>query len=230
MTPRSALLFDHDGVLVASEPLHWQAWKRLTEELSLPHDELLIRSLVGKTAPQILEVIFRRYRPEVDLTPELLARHVQRKTELYMEEARVGLKPYPGVREGLIEARARGIKTAVVSNARRLELREILANLKLIDLFDAVVSRDDARAAKPDPTPYLMAAAEVGVAPADCLAIEDSPPGLEAALMAKIPAAAVLTNFPREALETPVPGRPDLRPIWVGASMVELFQWIAKLS
>jgi beta-phosphoglucomutase len=226
MTPRSALLFDHDGVLVASEPLHWQAWKRLTAELDLPHDEALIRSLVGKTAPQILVSIFQRHRPDYILNEEELQRHVQRKNDLYMEEARLGLKPYPGVREGLVRARAQGLKTAVVSNARRRELRSVLTDLGLIELFDVVISREDAGAAKPDPTPYLMAAASLEVKPADCVAIEDSPPGLEAALMAKIPAAAVLTNFPRSALEAPVPGRPDLKPVWIGASMEEFFQWV----
>jgi len=90
------------------------------------------------------------------------------------------------------------------------------------------VSRDDVPKAKPDPTPYLFAAAQLEVDPADCIAVEDSPTGLEAALMGKIPAAAVATNFPQSALQSPIPGRPDLMPIFVGADPAEFFEWLRK--
>jgi hypothetical protein len=53
--------------------------------------------------------------------------------------------------------------------------------------------------------------------------VEDSPTGIEASLMAKVPSAAVLTNFKREAMLEPVPGRPDLKPVWIGESIEELF-------
>jgi HAD superfamily hydrolase (TIGR01509 family) len=224
-----AILFDHDGVLVASEPLHWAAWEQLLSELGIPYNNAEMRNFIGKTAPEIILLLLNRYQPGWDPARYDLAALAKRKNDIYLEHARSDLKPYAGVLEGLRWLRAQGIKTAVVSNAKRRELETALNHLGLRPWLDAVVSRDDVSASKPDPTPYLFGAASVGVDPAQCMAVEDSPPGLEAALMARIPAAAVLTNFGRQQLEFPVPGRPDLRPAWIGATMLEFFEMLAGL-
>ncbi len=227
-----AILFDHDGVLVASEALHWKAWELLIRELGLPYDgttDSLIRSMVGKTAPMILSRVLDLFRPgwtreQFDI--DALARH---KNDFYLRIAATDLHSYPGVPEFLSWLREQGIPTAVVSNAKRRELEAALQQLGLIDFFTCVVSRDDIQPPKPDPAPYLFAAAHLGMEPADCLAVEDSPTGIEAALVGRIPAAAVLTNFPRAAMEQPVPGRPDLRPAWIGSGIRELHAWVASL-
>ena len=75
-----------------------------------------------------------------------------------------------------------------------------------------------------------MAAASLGFEPGDCLAVEDSPTGIESALVGKVPAAAVLTNFSRQVMEAPVPGRPDLKPVWIGESMLKLFEDLCALQ
>lgn len=224
LTLPRAVLFDHDGVLVRSEPLHWQAWRELLRELGLPYVEAEIREMVGYTAPEIMTAILNKYRPGWD--PQVFDVHslAQRKNNRYLESAQTELQLYPGVRELLAWLRANGIGTAVVSNARRRELEAALRWVGILDQFDVVVSRDDAGIPKPDPTPYLMAAAALELEAHECLAVEDSPTGIEAALMGKIPAAAVLTNFPRSVMETPIPGRPDLRPVWLGESAAELFE------
>lgn len=224
-----AILFDHDGVLVASEPLHWAAWEGLSKEIGIPFDEALIRKAVGKTAPQILELMLAKFRPDQEVSPEQVRSWVDRKNEIYLNEAGNGLSPYPGVLEGLEWLKRNGILAGVVSNARRRELRTVLNELGLSPWMGAIVSREDAGAAKPDPTPYLLGAASLGVEPGDCFAVEDSPPGLEAALMARIPGCGVTTNFSRNALETPVPGRSDLRPFWIGESMREFFEMLRQL-
>ncbi len=224
-----ALLFDHDGVLVTSEPLHRAAWEELFKELGLPYNEAELRQMVGKTAPETLASVLDRYRPGWDPKDYDLDELALRKNDFYLEFSKTRLVPYPGVREGLEWLKEQGIPAAVVSNAKRRELEATLTQLGLIDFFEALVSRDEAKVPKPDPTPYLMGAAILGFDPKDCLAVEDSPPGLEAALVAKVPAAAVMTNFPREVLEKPVPGREDLKPIWIGASLAELFGLMRRL-
>jgi beta-phosphoglucomutase len=227
-----AILFDHDGVLVASEPMHGAAWEVLMKELGLPEPEDLLRAriqtMIGKTAPQILTGLLDEFEPGWD--PARLPELVQRKNDIYLEEARKGLQPYPGVREGLTLLRELGIKAAVVSNARRRELRIVLDELELSPFFDAIVSREDVGAAKPDPTPYLFAAASLETDPSECFAVEDSPPGMEAALMARIPLFAVTTTFTQSVLEYPVLGRPDLKPEWIGNSMREFFSILANLD
>lgn len=224
--PFKAVLFDHDGVLVASEPLHWDAWRLLLAELGLPYPEAEIRAMVGTTAPEIISAVLTRYRP--GWTPAQYDIHAlaQRKNQFYLASVQTGLRAYPGVPEGLKYLKANGILTAVVSNARRRELVGALDLLGLSPLFTEIVSRDDVKAFKPDPTPYIAAAAMLGLEPTECIAIEDSPTGLEAALLAKTQTAAVMTNFSRQTLESPVPGRPDLKPVWVGPSMIEFFKWL----
>jgi HAD superfamily hydrolase (TIGR01509 family) len=228
LRPR-AILFDHDGVLVASEPLHWAAWEGLTKEIGIPFDEPLVRGAVGKTAPEILTLLMNRARPNWNRDPNQIQAWVNRKNEIYLEEAKQGLKPYPYVREGLEWLQANGIQAGVVSNARRRELRAVLEHLELAPLFNIIISREDAGASKPDPIPYLFGVESLGLEPHECIAIEDSPTGMEAALLAKIPTAAVLTNFPRAAVEAPIPGRPDLRPFWIGESIEKFFEMIRSL-
>lgn len=225
-----AILFDNDGVLVASEPLHWAAWERLFQELDLPYQEADLRAMVGTTAPEILLRLLNRHRPGWNPEELDLAALAQRKNDFYLALAQKQLGPYPGVREGLEWARGCGIRTAVVSNARRREVESAVTIAGLRGLLEAIVSRDDVAQPKPAPDMYLFAAASLGTDPADCVAVEDSPTGLEAALMAAIPATAVLTNFSRDAVESPVPGRPDLRPAWVVQDMAEFFGKLRSLS
>jgi beta-phosphoglucomutase-like phosphatase (HAD superfamily) len=117
----------------------------------------------------------------------------------------------------------------VVSNAKRRELKASLSLLKIEEYFKVVLSRDDVPRPKPDPGPFEFAALSLGAAPADCVAIDDSPTGLEGALLAGCVTASVTTNYPRSALESPVPGRSDLRPVWIGDTMEAFFAWVANL-
>lgn len=219
-----AVLFDHDGTLVESESLHSAAWRLLLQELGLPYHERDMEALVGMTAPGILASFLDRYRPGWSREDYDLEKLALRKNHFYGQALKEGrLRVYPGVREGIEWLRAKGVRVGVVSNARRRELVSGLQSVGLAELMHSIVARDDAGRAKPDPTPYLMGAAELGVEPGDALAVEDSPTGLESALLAGIPAAAVETNFSRRQLETPVSGRPGLHPVWVGPSIAEFF-------
>jgi HAD superfamily hydrolase (TIGR01509 family) len=225
-----AILFDHDGTLVASEPLHWAAWGSLLAELEIPYVEAALQKMVGMTAPEIMTTLLDRYKPGWKAPDYDVHELAQKKNEHYLKHAELNLTTYPGVREGLKWCHAHGIKTAVVSNAKGRELKAALGWLGLVESFDLIISRDEARVPKPDPAGYLMASALLGIEPDQCLAVEDSPTGIEACLMAKIPSAAVLTNFKREAMFSPVPGRPDLKPIWIGDSILELFHDLAVLK
>ena len=225
-----AVLFDYDGVLVASEIIHFAAWKQLLGELNLPYDTQLIQSKAGKTAPTILTEFLNLYRPGWDPKEYDVVKLAQTKGNYYLPIAQTSLQAYPGVYEGLEWLRSKNILMAVVSNARRRELTETLHQLKLFAYFNEVFSREDVANPKPDPGAYLTAAASLGVKPKECIVVEDSPTGLEAALLGKIPAAAVTTNFSRTDLEQPIPGRPDLKPSWIGESIEEFFQLLKTLE
>lgn len=224
-----AVLFDNDGVLIASEPLHWAAWAALLQELGLPAKIQDIAAQVGKTGPQIIGALLDLYKPGWSADQYDVDALALRKNDIYLTRVAAELQAYPGVRELLEWLRAEGIKTAVVTNAKRREMTTSLRALDLAPLFDVMISRDDVPRPKPDPSPYLTAAALVGVAPADCLVVEDSLTGIEAGLMGRIPSAGVTTNFKRYELEQPVAGRPDLKPVWVGESIVALHHWLKGL-
>ena len=224
-----AILFDNDGVLIESEPLHWRAWTQLLEELDLPAREKDLQALVGRTGPQILGSLLDRYRPgwsprEYDLDALAL-----RKNDHYLRAIPAELRLYPGVREGLEWLNEQGIKVAIVTNAKRRELEASLDAVGTRSLFHALVSRDDVPRHKPDPLPYLTAAALCEVAPHNALVVEDSPIGLEAGLRGKIPCVGILHNFDEDSLRAPIPDQPDLRPHLLLPTTRDLFAHLERL-
>lgn len=224
-----AILFDHDGVLVTSEQLHFLAWQQLLKDMGLPWTEIRFEGMVGQPAPLILRALLDQFKPgwtSADFDIDALA---LKKNDYYLEYAKSQLGLYPGVREGLVWAKTLGIPCAVVSNAKRRELMASLTMLRMEEYFRVVLSRDDVVRPKPDPGPFEFAAMSLGVTPEECVAIDDSPTGLEGALLAGCVTASVTTNYPRSALELPVPGRPDLSPVWIGDTMEAFFSWLAAL-
>ncbi|NBU21807.1 HAD family phosphatase, partial [bacterium] len=84
MTPSKAILFDYDGVLVASEPIHLLAWMQLLDELNLPKDQELILQSVGKTAPEIILKLLQKYQPTEVHSLEKCRELAQRKNFHYL--------------------------------------------------------------------------------------------------------------------------------------------------
>lgn len=224
-----AILFDHDGVLVTSEQLHFLAWQQLLRDMGLPWEKISFHGLVGRTAPQILRILLDQFKPGWSESEYDLDALALKKNDIYLGYAQTQLAVYPGVRDGLIWARENGIRCGVVSNAKRRELEASLSLLKLGEFFQAIVSRDDVPRPKPDPGPFEHAALALGVTPEECIAIDDSPTGLEGALRAGCLTASVTTNYPRDILENPVLGRPHLKPAWIGDSMDQFFDWVRKV-
>ncbi len=220
-----AILFDHDGVLVASEPLHVKAWGEVMKKLGLPFDEKWIQSQAGKTAPVILKGLLEHHA--IPASEGFFAELIQHKHRSYHSFIETELNAYPGVKEGLRWLKERNIAAAVVSNARPLELKRALEILDLLPFFQAILTREDVSTPKPHPALYLLAAERLGLSPQECMAVEDSPPGLTAALLAGVPSVAVLTNFAREDLLRPVTNQPELQPIWMCEDPLAFFR---KLS
>jgi len=224
------ILFDNDGVLISSEGLHHSAWCELLHQMKLPFEKIKWEGLVGFTSVHILEQLLNQFVPgwskdEYDL--EALA---LKKNDLYLEIAKTDLAPYPGVREGLEWLKSQNIPCSVVSNAKRRELVYAMDSLNLGQYFTAIISRDDASFPKPHPAMYEMGALSLGLSPIDCLAIDDSPTGLESALLAGCQAASITTNYPKNHLITPIPGRPDHKTVWVGESTSQFFEWLKNLE
>ncbi|MGA3081136.1 MAG: HAD family phosphatase [Terracidiphilus sp.] len=175
--PFRAYLFDCDGTIVDSMPLHYIAWKTALGEWGCDFDEKLFYSWGGTPTNVIVATL--NEMNGLHMPVETVAQH---KEELYFELLDT-LKPIPEVVE-IIEAEHGRIPFAVVSGGRRSSVTRSLSTVGLLDKFDTIVGADDYARGKPAPDAFLIAAERLGVAPADCLVFEDTDLGIEAATAA----------------------------------------------
>lgn len=225
-----AILFDHDGVLVASESLHQEAWWSLFKELQIPATPEDIHGGIGTTAPQILRNAFDKYQPGWTEDQYRIPQLTDRKNEIYRSLCPTRLKTYPGIPEGLKWLRSQGIRAIIVSNARHLELRQAIELLSLSEFLADAISREDVSHPKPHPEMFELALARHRLLPQECIAIDDSPPGLLGALRAGIPAVGVTTNFKYESLALPSPQEPQRIPMKIYREPAEFFLELQSLA
>ncbi|MDQ2583867.1 HAD family hydrolase [Saccharothrix yanglingensis] len=177
-----AVLWDMDGTLLDSEKLWDIPLAEFVEKLGGALSAETRRSLVGSSVPRTMALLFG----EAGLvpTPEDVAdgaAWISRRTE---EVFRAGLPWRPGARDALRAVRASGVPMALVTSTERT-LTEVALDTLGRDLFDVVVCGDEVGGRnKPLPEPYLEAARLLGVDPARCVAVEDSPTGVAAAVAA----------------------------------------------
>ncbi|GGK37747.1 HAD family hydrolase [Nocardia camponoti] len=174
----AAVLWDMDGTLLDSEKL----WDVGVRELALEHGVVLTdglrHALIGASGPNALRILFDGIG--VELTPEVLA-HAGEFLENRITELMHGPIPWrPGAADALEMVRAEGLRCALVTNTKR-SLAEYGLDTLGRHFFDASVCGDEVPHGKPDPAVYLRAAELLGVKPAECVAIEDSPTGAIAA-------------------------------------------------
>jgi HAD superfamily hydrolase (TIGR01509 family) len=172
--PFSAYLFDCDGTIVDSMPLQYIAWTKALAEWNCTFDEHLFYAWGGMPVAEIIHLL--NEKQGLSMPVEGVA---SRKERVYLELL-PQLKAIPDVVEH-IEARHGQIPFAVVSGSTRQSVTASLRALKLLDRFETLVCAGEYRKSKPDPEPFLLAAAKLGVAPEACLVFEDTDMGIQAA-------------------------------------------------
>lgn len=189
-----ALLFDLDGTIAETDPLHLVAFNAVLGEAgrSISWDDYATRVL-GRSN----EAIFTDLFPEAD-APER-ARLADRKEALF-REALGSIAPRAGLPALLDRAEAQGLALAVVTNAPRANAEATLAACGIADRFPLVIVADDLPRAKPDPLPYATAMERLGAAPGACIAFEDSVSGVRSASGAGARVFAVQGGPPDDAL------------------------------
>ena len=187
-----AYLFDCDGTIADSMPLHYRAWKQALEEWNCEFDEKLFYSWGGMPVAEIISTLNQRHG--LNMPVEILA---NRKESLYFEL----LPELQAVHEVLehIEAGSGRIPFAVVSGSTRESVTASLVSLKLLDRFETMVCAGDYAKSKPDPEAFLLAAARLGAAPQDCLVFEDTEMGIHAATAAGMASVRVPPPWERLA-------------------------------
>ena len=185
-----AYLFDCDGTIVDSMPLHYIAWKNALAEWNCAFEEELFYAWGGRPVTEIIAALNQMYG--LAMPVDAVAR---RKENLYFE-LEDQLKAIPEVIEH-IEAKHGRIPLAVVSGSRRTSVVHSLSALGLLEKFDVLVCAEDYARGKPAPDGFLAAAARLGVDPKDCLVFEDTEMGIQAATAAGMASVRVPTALER---------------------------------
>jgi len=179
-----AYLFDCDGTIVDSMPLHYKAWKQILGEWNCEFSEERFYAWGGMPIVEIISTLNKEYG--LSMPVETLA---ARKESLYFELL-PELRPVPEVVEHVLAMHGK-IPFAVVSGSTRDSVVASLTALRLLDRFDALVCAGEYQNSKPHPEAFLLAAEKLGVPPNACLVFEDTDMGIEAATAAGMKSARV---------------------------------------
>lgn len=193
-----AVLWDMDGTLVDSEPVWVRVQIAVLAELGATWTAEDSLALVGSDLSDALKVWMAQLPAGVIEPDELAGRIYGEVIRTLKEEVEVR----PGALELLTGLKAAGIPCALVSASYRTMIEAVLSHLPP-DLFDVVVAGDEVTNGKPHPEPYLTAMAELGVEPANCVVIEDSPGGTQAGTAA----GAFVVAVPQWVTIPPAPRR-----------------------
>ena len=209
-----AFVFDLDGTLVETEELKALSYARAATELrpDLSEGEVVAAfgDLVGLSRREVAVGLMQRFGLEEAARARMAQFGVGTPWQAYVR-IRLGIYEemlsdpklivehrYPHNIALLRSVRREGFATALATQSHREQARRVLGILGLANEFDVVVTRDDVEHGKPDPEMHLLAARELGVQPGECLAIEDSPAGVRAALAAGTEIVAVTTDLTRQ--------------------------------
>ncbi|MFN0118393.1 MAG: HAD family hydrolase [Elusimicrobiota bacterium] len=198
-----AIIFDCDGVLVDSEPLHFSALKKTLEEAGyLLTEEIYKERYLANDDKGAFTHFYEDNK--YPLTPENLAILMQKKAKHFEElVSSEGILPYPAVPE-FVMAVSQRYPLAIASGARKHELEIITETAGIRSYFESIISADDVEKGKPDPESYIKALYALNnngkrnsaIRPEECVVIEDSKEGIKSAHNAGMKCVAVATSYP----------------------------------
>lgn len=177
-TQLKAVIFDMDGVIIDSEPIHFIVEQKMFDNLGLRITEEEQHSYVGVPMKDMWRLIRTRH----SLThseEQLLASHKEQLIAHFLTAE--PFEAMEGLRELLGEIKGRGLKVAVASSSPRQLIETVLARLRLTLMFDVIVSGEEVKQGKPSPDIFMRAASLLQVTASECIVIEDSCNGVRAA-------------------------------------------------
>lgn len=194
-----AVIFDMDGVLVDSVPLHVKAWNATLGEYGLPSlDYSAYLTALGRTNMDMIVKFLGRNH--VDLPVTTRREIVERKERFFRSRIQEEAQAMPGVLDWLRFLANKRIRCAVASSGEMANIVAVLDALDLSDYFSSVLSGARLPKSKPDPMLFSLAAASLGVRPEKCLVIEDAPAGIQAAKAANMLCCALSTTCSSDLL------------------------------
>ena len=175
---KTAVIFDMDGVLVDSEPIYLRSNQRIFASLGIQVPRREYQEFVGTSADRMWSTLKQRFHLR-----ESVAMLAQREYDGFLEElVRLdSLQPIAGVEKLVRGLQALPVRLAVASSSFRKVVTAVLAKSGLAAFFEVLVCGEEVKRGKPDPDIFLKTADHLGVPPAGCLVIEDSPRGIAGA-------------------------------------------------
>jgi len=193
------LIFDMDGTIIDSMPVHRQSWAMFAARHGLVEQaDELERATSGRTGVEGMRALFGS-----ELPLAMAQAYVHEKESLYREQFGTTFRWVGGFERFALQARAQGLRCGLGTAGDRHNIRFCLERLPAPmrdDLFEVCVGGDEGLPGKPDPAIFIEVARRMGVAAADCLVFEDSPAGIAAAGRAGMRAVALLTSHEADEL------------------------------
>jgi beta-phosphoglucomutase family hydrolase len=172
-----AVIFDHDGVIADTEPLHYRAGKNVISKLGIEIEAWQKSRHIGRSTRESWELMKKTFKIE-ESVDALIAKKTAAVISIIKQE---GVIPNPGL-IGLLESLTKGkFRMAIASGQIREVIDAVLSKIQISDYFESIVSGEDTKEGKPHPEVFLTAASQLGIKPHECVVIEDSGPGVEAA-------------------------------------------------
>ena len=191
------VIFDMDGVLVASGPAHQASWRMVAKKHCISVSDDQFRTLFGRTSRDIIGELWGFALSEVE------AHRIDEEKEAAYRELITGMVPLMiGCREVLADLRAAGHQLAIATSGPRENVSLVLRETGLKEQFHAVVTGFDVVHGKPAPDCFLLAAERLGLTPSHCVVVEDAPAGIAAALAGKMPVIALVGTHPADRLHS----------------------------
>ncbi len=194
-----AILFDMDGVLADSIPLHIQAWNVVFEEYNLSmFDRSDYLFTLGRTNIDMLtRILSVQNRP---LPLSMKKNIIESKERCFRKLIKEQISPIPGVIDWLNYFKQKQIRCSLASSGEMANIISVLEALQVSDYFSSIISGAHLPASKPNPMIFTLAAASLGVQPEKCLVIEDAITGIQAAKSANMSCCAIATTLPQDQL------------------------------
>ena len=190
------ILFDMDGVIAQTEPLHFVSTKEVMRSLGKELPDSYITEYIGISEKETWYRLKQKYNlfEEID---ELS----KRKESIFEELVKENLEPTEHFVDFSNKVKKGKMKTALVSSSNKKTVNFIIKKIGFSKYFNTIISEDDVLFKKPDPEPYRLAMKKLGLMTNECVVIEDSPVGIESAIAAGVRCIALTTSFDRHRLK-----------------------------
>jgi beta-phosphoglucomutase len=187
------VILDMDGVVLDSMPAHLRSWQRALAPLDIRLTAAELYPLEGMPSEATAQRLTEQFLGQA-CSDEEARRLADAKREFFAKEFEPAF--VPRIVPFMHDLRGRGHRLALVTGSAAVVLEQVLAPLGVLDLFEVVVTSNQVTRGKPDPESYQLAAARLGLAPGECLVVENAPLGIQAARAAAMECAALETSLP----------------------------------